>query len=74
MKKLRHVLLLLMAFTAFTTANAQKLNVKGTVVDSQGEAVIGATVKEKGTQNGTVTDFDGQFTLQVESGATIVVR
>ena len=71
MKKLRHVLLLLMAFTAFTTANAQKLNVKGTVVDSQGEAVIGATVKEKGTQNGTVTDFDGQFTLQVESGATI---
>ena len=73
MKKLRHVLLLLMAFAAFTTASAQKQTVKGTVVDSQGEPVIGATVKEQGSQTGTVTDLDGNFTLQTKTGATISI-
>lgn len=40
-------------------------NVTGTVKDATGEAVIGATVQEQGTQNATVTDFDGNFTLKV---------
>ena len=46
--------------------------ITGTVVDAQGP-VIGASVVEKGTTNGTVTDFDGNFSLSVKTGATIVV-
>ena len=45
--------------------------IKGTVTDAMGP-VIGATVMEKGTQNGTVTDFDGNFTLKVEPGRMLV--
>ena len=44
----------------------------GHVEDSQGP-LIGATVMEKGTNNGTVTDFDGNFSLNVQPGATLVV-
>ena len=46
--------------------------ITGTVVDAQGP-VIGASVVEKGTTNGTVTDFDGNFSLNVKEGATIVI-
>lgn len=46
--------------------------ITGTVVDAQGP-VIGASVMEKGTTNGVVTDFDGNFTLSVKPGATIVI-
>ena len=46
--------------------------ITGTVVDAQGP-VIGASVVEKGTTNGTVTDFDGNFSLSVKPGATIVI-
>lgn len=40
---------------------------QGLVVDQNGEAVIGASIFEKGTQNGTVTDVDGKFRLDVQS-------
>ena len=46
--------------------------VTGTVTDSQGP-VIGASVVEKGTTNGVVTDFDGNFTMNVKPGAVLVV-
>ena len=46
--------------------------VKGKVVDQNGEPVIGATVKVKGTNNATVTDFDGNFVLQNASGTLVV--
>ena len=46
--------------------------ITGSVVDAQGP-VIGASVVEKGTTNGTVTDFDGNFSLSVKTGATIVI-
>ncbi len=46
--------------------------ITGTVSDAQGP-VIGASVVEKGTSNGTVTDFDGNFTLNVKPGATLVI-
>ena len=47
---------------------------KGTVVDATGEAVIGATVVEKGNpKNATATDFDGNFTLKLQQGKTVVV-
>ena len=46
--------------------------ITGTVVDAMGP-VIGASVMEKGTQNGVVTDFDGNFTLNVKPNATLVI-
>ena len=45
-------------------AFAQSKTVSGTVLDKTGESVIGASVVVKGTTNGTITDFDGKFTLQ----------
>ncbi len=50
----------------------QTRQASGHVEDSQGP-LIGATVMEKGTNNGTVTDFDGNFSLNVQPGATLVV-
>lgn len=48
--------------------------INGRVVDSKGEAVIGATVQEKGSgNNGTITDFDGNFALKVAEGASLEV-
>ena len=47
--------------------------VKGQVTDKNGEGVIGATVKVKDAQTGTVTDFDGNFTLSVQKAGTLVV-
>ena len=46
--------------------------IAGNVTDATGEPVIGATVMEKGTSNGTVTDFDGNFKLKVAAGKTLV--
>ena len=50
----------------------QSKTVTGTVSDAGGP-VIGATIMEKGTSNGTVTDLDGNFSLNVQPGATIVI-
>lgn len=47
--------------------------VTGKVLDTKGEPVIGATIMEKGTTNGTITDFDGNFTLDVSENATLEV-
>ena len=52
---------------------AQNINVHGVVKDQTGETVIGATVIEKGTNNGTVTDFDGNFSLSVPANATLSI-
>ena len=52
---------------------AQKIEASGTVVDANGEGVIGATVMEKGTSNGTITDFDGNFTISVSEGAILTI-
>ena len=56
-----------------TILYAQKIEATGTVVDQTGETVIGATIMEKGTSNGTITDLDGNFKLTTASGAKIVV-
>ena len=50
----------------------QTKKVSGTVVDAMGP-VIGASILEKGTSNGTVTDIDGNFSLNVQPGATLVI-
>ncbi len=52
---------------------ADKITVKGQVVDDTGEPVLGAGVMVKGTSNGTATDFDGYFTLQVPANAVLEI-
>ena len=47
--------------------------VKGQIVDASGEPVIGATVKVKGSKEGTITDLDGNFTLKAEPGTLLEV-
>lgn len=47
--------------------------ITGTVLDANGEPVIGANVVEKGTTDGTITDLDGTFSLEISSGAVLVV-
>ena len=54
------------------SALGQQITVKGHVVDATGEGVIGATVRVNGT-GGTVTDFDGNFTLQANQGDRLTV-
>jgi len=61
------------ALLLMSTIMYAQTEISGTVVDTTGESVIGATVKEKGTSNGTVTDFDGNFTLKVNEGAILVI-
>lgn len=51
----------------------QNGKITGTVVDQTGTPVIGANVMVKGTTNGTITDMDGKFTLDVDKGATLIV-
>lgn len=62
-------LLLTLALPGF----AQKITVHGYVDDELGEPLIGATVMEKGTSNGTATDIDGMFAISVDPNATLVV-
>ena len=53
--------------------NAQNVTVKGNVSDTKGDPIIGATVKVEGTQTGTVTNYDGDFTVACRNGATLNV-
>ena len=69
----RMILPLLLGLFLSVGVYAQNITVKGPVKDAMGE-VIGANVVEKGnTSNGTITDLDGNFTLSVPKGATLVV-
>ena len=72
MKQLKRALLSFCLLLTATLLYAQT-EISGTVVDKTGETVIGATVMEKGTSNGTVTDFDGNFKIKVNQGATLVI-
>ena len=69
-KSMRSALLLtFLLFVGSMTAQT----VTGTVKDATGEAVIGATVQEQGTQNAAITDFDGNFSLKVSGKNPIVI-
>ena len=66
------ILLMFMALFMSLTSFAQ--GIKGTVIDENGEPVIGATVAEKSNpKNATITDFDGNFTVNVKAGQVIVI-
>ena len=51
----------------------QTIKVSGQVVDQEGEPLIGATIKVKGSSTGVVTDLDGNFALDVPANATLIV-
>jgi len=70
MQKMFKRILSLMCISLFLVCGqiyAQQKEVKGTVIDSQGEPLIGVTVAVKGTTKGTMTDMDGKYTLQVSA-------
>ena len=56
-----------------TSKDTKKRKVTGTVNDANGEPIIGATIKEKGTTNGTASDLDANFSLEVSPGAVLEV-
>ena len=70
MKQAKRILLSFLMLLTCIIMYAQQ-EITGTVTDAMGP-VIGATVMEKGTTNGTVTDFDGNFKLKVQAGKTLV--
>ena len=69
---MRKYLTMVVLFLLGMTAYAQQHSVKGTVVDQNGHPVIGMTVMEQGTRNGTTTDIDGNWQLTVSSGQAML--
>ena len=69
----RRLVPMLIGLLVITNVFAQKPNVTGIVVDAKDEAVIGATILVKGSKVGTVTDYDGKFSIQAQSGDVLVV-
>jgi TonB-linked SusC/RagA family outer membrane protein len=69
-RKLIMFLTLFIIGIGFVTAQTQ---VRGTVVDEAGEPVIGASIRLKGTSQGTVTDIDGKFTISTPANATLII-
>ena len=67
MRKYLTIVMLFLSVTMF----AQQHSVKGNVVDQNGLPVIGMTVLEQGTNNGTVTDVDGNYQITVAKGASL---
>jgi len=74
---MRHLKFFLLALMASATVSAFAQNgditVSGTVVDNNGEPVIGASVIQKGTSKGAVTDLDGHFSVKVPQGTTLTI-
>ena len=71
-KMWQHIFMVALFLLNSTWAFAQS-TVNGVVKDSAGEPLIGVNVIEKGTTNGTVTDVDGKFTLNVAQGKTLLI-
>lgn len=64
-------MLIMLPLMFVSLAAVAQTTATGTVTSSNGEPLIGVTVLEQGTTNGTITDLDGKFSLQVQSGATL---
>ncbi len=69
MKKLNILLVLLCFFANFVVAQDV---ISGIIKDASGESLPGASVQEKGTSNGTVADFDGNYKISAKKGATLI--
>ena len=70
---IKKFIMTLAALMLAVCAQAQTIVASGTVIDPDGEPVIGAAILEKGTSNGTTTDFDGNFQLEVKKGAELQI-
>ena len=70
-KSLQKPLMALFLLCLFPLGAMAQSIVKGTVNDEAGEPIIGATVKVQGTQTGAITDFEGNFSIQAASNATL---
>ena len=71
--KMRSLFALIVMLLCGVAVSAQDVSVSGVVKDQTGEPAIGATIQVKGTTHGTITDYDGNFTLDVPSDAVLVV-
>jgi len=71
--KMKHLTMLLLFLLSTSYLFAQKNTISGKIVDAAGEALIGASVVEKGTINGTTTDIEGNFKLSGISPSGILV-
>lgn len=59
--------------SSLSSGSVEKVTTTGQVVDAKGEPLIGVSILEVGTTNGTITDIDGNFTLSVNEGATLEI-
>lgn len=67
------MMLLVLVLVGTTSAFAQSnMDVSGTILDNAGVPMVGVTVMEQGTTNGTVTDLDGNYSIKVPQGATLI--
>ena len=64
--------LLLVIFVTLASSSVIGQKISGVVIDESGEALIGVTVLEKTTNNGTITDLDGKYTINVSEDAVLV--
>lgn len=73
MENLKRFLLSSLLILFCIIANAQLIEATGKVIDANGDGIIGATIMEKGTTNGTVTDIEGNFKLKVKNGSKLQI-
>ena len=73
MGKCKFIIMTLLVSLVSIAASAQEFVCSGVIVDDQGEPVIGASVFQKGTSKGAVSDFNGEFKLQVPEGSDITI-
>jgi len=71
---MRKIILLLFMVVALASFSYGQKTITGTVKDDAGEALIGATVIEQGTTNGTTSDIDGNFTISVKDPETAIIE
>ena len=70
---MKKTIFLILCILCSLGAMAQKKSITGVITDGAGESIIGASVVEVGTTNGTITDFDGKFSLTIATGAKFTV-
>lgn len=70
--KLQQIAMILWMTGCVFAARAQQIEVTGTVYDKYKQPIIGVTVLDKGTKNGTVTNMDGKYRIQTEKGRTLI--
>lgn len=69
---MKHFLLLLSICLISATAFPRQ-TIKGKVTGTNGNAIVGASVYEKGSINGTITDFNGDYSIEIDKGKTLVI-